>query len=44
MMIRIKPEGKELGRVKAILQKAVDKLGKAKRLTGVRVVIDVDPY
>jgi primosomal protein N' (replication factor Y) len=44
MVIRVKPDGKELGRVKALLQKAVDQLGKTERLTGVRVVVDVDPY
>jgi len=44
MVIRVKPDGKELGRVKALLQKAVDQLGKTEGLTGVRVVVDVDPY
>jgi len=38
MMIRVKPDGKELGRVKDMLRKAVDQLGKTERLTGVRVV------
>ncbi|MEO0731453.1 MAG: primosomal protein N', partial [Bacteroidota bacterium] len=44
MIIRLRNDGKEIARVKGIVHKAVDKLGATKGLTGVRVVIDVDPY
>ncbi|WP_020569598.1 replication restart helicase PriA [Neolewinella persica] len=44
MVIRVKPDGKELGRVKSVVRAAVDKLGTTERLSGVRVVVDVDPY
>lgn len=44
MVIRVKPDGRELNRVKAVIQAAVDKLATADRLSGVRVVVDVDPY
>jgi primosomal protein N' (replication factor Y) len=44
MVVRIKNDGKELGRVKSVIRAAVDKLGKTDRLSGVRVVVDVDPY
>ncbi|MFK8164146.1 MAG: helicase-related protein, partial [Lewinella sp.] len=44
MVIRVKPDGKELARVKAVVRAAVDKLGTTERLSGVRVVVDVDPY
>lgn len=45
MVIRIgKPTGKELARVKGVIRAAVDKLAQTERLSGVRVVVDVDPY
>lgn len=44
MVVRIPLAPKELKRVKGILRKAVDQLSITKRLTGVRVVLDVDPY
>jgi primosomal protein N' (replication factor Y) len=44
MVIRTKNDGVELKRVKDLLRKAVDQLGKTEGLSGVRVVIDVDPY
>lgn len=44
IVIRTPASGKDAARVKAVLQRAVAQLGKTDRLTGVRVVIDVDPY
>lgn len=44
MVIRMKSAPKEMARVKSIVRKAVDKMGTTEGLTGVRVVVDVDPY
>ena len=44
MVVRISPNPKEVKRVKAILRKAVAQLNVTPKLTGVRVVLDVDPY
>jgi primosomal protein N' (replication factor Y) len=44
MVIRTKNDGVELKRVKDLLRKAVDQLGQTEGLSGVRVVVDVDPY
>ena len=44
MVVRIKPSGAELSRVKKIIRASVDKLSITEGLTGVRVAIDVDPY
>lgn len=44
MVVRIPLVPKEVKRVKGILRKAVNQLNVTKRLTGVRVVLDVDPY
>ena len=44
MVVRITPSPKEVTRVKGILRKAVQQLNVTPKLTGVRVVLDVDPY
>ncbi|MEM6772660.1 MAG: primosomal protein N', partial [Bacteroidota bacterium] len=43
MVIRMKSTPQEMARIKKIVRRAVDKLGATEGLTGVRVVIDVDP-
>ena len=44
MMVRIPLQPKEVKRVKEILRRATTQLNITPRLTGVRVVLDVDPY
>ncbi|MBB4080627.1 primosomal protein N' (replication factor Y) [Lewinella aquimaris] len=44
MVVRFPPSAGEMRRVKDLLRRATDKLGQTQGLTGVRVVIDVDPY
>ncbi|NJC27294.1 replication restart helicase PriA [Neolewinella antarctica] len=44
MVVRINPSPREVKRVKGILRKAVAQLNVTPKLTGVRVVLDVDPY
>lgn len=44
MVVRVNPVPKEVKRVKGILRKAVQQLNVTPKLTGVRVVLDVDPY
>ncbi|MGB3800435.1 MAG: helicase-related protein, partial [Lewinella sp.] len=44
IVLRLPPHPAELKRVKKIIQRATDKLSTTKGLTGVRVVVDVDPY
>jgi primosomal protein N' (replication factor Y) len=44
IVIRTAPNPAELKRVKDIIRRATDKLAQTKGLSGVRVVVDVDPY
>ena len=44
IVLRLPPRPTELRRVKAIIERATDKLATTKGLSGVRVVVDVDPY
>ncbi|OAV43218.1 primosomal protein N' [Lewinella sp. 4G2] len=44
MVVRVQPIPSEVKRVKGILRKAIAHLNVAPKLTGVRVVLDVDPY
>jgi len=44
MVVRMPPSPKEVKRVKGILRKAIEQLNVTPKLTGVRVVLDVDPY
>ena len=44
MVIRFAPVPAQIKRIKELIQRASDKLGQTKGLSGVRVVVDVDPY
>ena len=44
MVIRCAPVPARMKRIKDIIQRASDKLAQTKGLSGVRVVVDVDPY
>ncbi|CAH1001791.1 primosomal protein N' [Neolewinella maritima] len=44
MVVRFPPAATQMKRVKTLIQRCIDKLAQTKGMSGVRVVVDVDPY